>query len=498
MSRTANKNTFLSLTVISIIILLTGCRKNIETSNIYNKNTANFHGSQFITPAKNIDELKQILNTTDDYDVNKYHTDQKEINENIGSQINKVQYDPVNVVDSILQGSSNKLNIAVIAPTTGKYASIGNTITESILLTASKSKYNNTGTIKIYNIGQLPATNWLQDEEVQRLLKDNNDVIIGSFFADTTQKLLSVIPEDKLFISFMNNTELAKHYPNLVVLSMDEGYKINSLFQYLNGSRRKFLSLIFPATNKGYTNEKLFRKLAQYHDIKIINSQFYQSKSRSSILAAIRNLKKSFSATFITDQNGNLTTETYKDNKARKNQNQNYNEQKIETKTVDTNSIYIDAEYEDLLTILNGISNQGILDRDVQIFSNALVQQDYSNATKLESIFYIGYNYNFADSFNKTFTKYYKRTPNYIAYMAYDTIAMLYYIFNEGKMLPRKLYNEDGFRGVLDEFRFTRDGNVERRFGIYQLKNNAMSRVFIPNDYLPLDITKGGQQVYFK
>ena len=422
------------------------------------------------------------------------------MNKNIGSEINNMQYNPIDVADQMLQSSTKKLNIAVIAPMSGKYASIGNMTAESALLTASQSKYNNTGTIKIYNIGQLSEQNWQQNSEIQRLLKDDNDVIIGSFFADTTKKILSVLPEDKLFISFINNAELAKRYPNLVVLSMDNGYKINSLFQYLNNNKRQFISLILPATKEGYASEKLFRKLAPYHDIKIINAQFYQKNSRASILATTRSIKQAFSATFMVDDDGNLITENYKVNKAKQQQaSQSQTFTDVEIKKVDTNAIYIDADYQDLIIILNGLDKQGLFEKDINIISNAIISsQNYSNSTKLENILYIGYNYNFAKEFNNTFNKYYKHKPNYIAYMTYDTIAMLYYIFNEGKMLPRKLYDEDGFRGVLDEFRFTREGNVERRFGIYQLKNDNMSRIFIPNDYLPLDITKGGMNVYFK
>ena len=399
-------------------------------------------------------------------------------------------HDPSDVVDDLLQAPNKNLNIAIVAPVTGAYASIGMTAIESILLTMSRSKYNSTGTIKVYDIGKIIGDNWKENKEVKRLIEDNNDIIIGSFFNDTTEKLLSLIPEDKLFISITNNSKFAEKYPNLVVLSMDDSFKINSLFQYLKNTRRRFLSLVLPATKKGYALEKLFRKFAENDDITIIHSQFYQAKSRVSILAAARGVNKSFTATYVVDENGRFKTEKYKDNLAKKqSKDLSTGVEKI-IKKAKTEAIYIDATEDDLLSMLNAFDDLGILHKNVYIFSNAIFNSSSSTLLKFSDINYIGYNYNFVNYFNDKFKNYFRYEPNYVAYIVYDVMSMLYYIANEGKMLPRKFYDEDGFRGVLDEFRFSRDGSVERRFGIYKLRNNNMLRVFVPDDYFSLNSQK--------
>lgn len=402
--------------------------------------------------------------------------------------INQMPYhDPSYVVDDLLRTPNKNLNIAIVAPVTGAYSSIGMAAVESVLLTISRSKYNSTGTINVYDIGKIVDNNWKENKEVKRLIADNNDVIIGSFFNDTTEKLLSLIPEDKLFISITNNGKFAEKYPNLVVLSMDDRFKINSLFQYLKNMRRRFLSLVLPATKKGYALEKLFRKIAEDNNITIIHSQFYQAKSRVSILAAARGVNKSFTATYVVDENGRFKTEKYKDNLAKKqNKDLSTGVEKI-IKKAKTEAIYIDAAEDDLLSILNAFDDLGILRKNVHIFSNAIFNTSDSTLLKFSDINYIGYNYNFVNYFNDKFKNYFKHEPNYVAYVVYDAMSMLHYIANEGKMLPRKFYDEDGFRGVLDEFRFSRDGSVERRFGIYKLRNNNMLRVFVPDDYFSLN-----------
>ncbi len=421
-----------------------------------------------------------------------------ESNNQNDEKINKITYyEPSEIVDDLLKTPGRGLNIAIVAPMSGKYADIGDIVVESAILAASRSKYGNASSINVYNIEKLMDKNWQENKEVQKLIKDDNDVIIGSFFVDTTKKLLSVLPKDKLFISFINNEELAREYPNLVVSSIGDGYKINSLLQYLQDTSRLFLSLVLPATKKGYAVEKLFRKFAPYYNVTIVGSQFYQSGSNVSMLASAKGINKTYKMTYMFDKNGNIKTETYKDRKIKKQNNDN-NQDDVIIKTVKTNAVYIEADEEDLTTILSRLEGFGILDQNVQIFSNTVFNAPDSTVLRFNNLYYIGYNYSIINHFNNKFRHYFKHNPNYIAYMTYDILTMLYYIANEEMMLPRKLYDEDGFRGILDEFRFTREGSTERRFGIYEIRNGSMSRVFIPADYLPFDVIKNKSYGYFE
>ena len=121
-------------------------------------------------------------------------------------RINQMKYNSVDVVDGILQNPSKKINIAIVVPATGKYASVGRSIIESAMLTINKSKFEQQGTVNVYNIENLNGSNWQENKELQRMLKDNNDIIIGAGekFEATTKKILSVIPEETMFISFIN------------------------------------------------------------------------------------------------------------------------------------------------------------------------------------------------------------------------------------------------------------------------------------------------------
>ena len=93
------------------------------------------------------------------------------------------------IVEEKLAKPFTTLNVAIIAPVSGKYASVGNAIIESAMLHSADAKYQNTMNINIYDIGKLSGKNWKEQDEVKRLINDGNDVVIGSVFADTTEKL---------------------------------------------------------------------------------------------------------------------------------------------------------------------------------------------------------------------------------------------------------------------------------------------------------------------
>ena len=454
------------------VIAIGGCNKNI-----LNKKQINKQQKQTTEQENNVKQQNEIA------------ISQEEAEEKYALKENIINEDPTGIVDNILLNPTQNIHIGIIAPMSGKYESVGNMLAEASLLTTSGSAYANSGVINIYDIGKLPDKDWQENKEVKRLLEDNNDVFIGSIFTDTTKKLLSVLPQDKPFISFINDNKLAKDYPNLTIASMNDGYKIVSMLQYLKDNNRKFLSLILPATNKGYQIDKTIRKLARQYKVIIVTTQFYQAGSSASILASARGINKRFSATYFIDENGHFFTETYKANKAKKQSNKGKKLEELtttiaKTQNVETNALYIEAEEADLLLTLSHLERFGILNKDIQILSNAVFDLNSSGLTKLDNVLFVGYNYRFVDDFNKRFRVAFGHQPNYFAYITYDIITMLGYITNSGQLTPRFFYATDGYRGVLDEFRFTREGEIERRFGIYQLRNQNISKTYVPDDYI--------------
>ena len=199
-----------------------------------------------------------------------------------------------------------------------------------------------------------------------------------------------------------------------------------------------------------------------------MSSQFYQPKNSQSIASAIRNTKNALSATYMIDENGNLITENIKNKKKKKNATPDITEN-YEKVVITTNGIYIEGNEEDLNEIISIFDKEGVLDKDIQLFSNAIIDFDKTIINNLEQMKFIGYNYNAISGFNNKFKEKFSHLPNYFAYMTYDTLAMINYLSNETNLKPSDLYGDDGFRGVLDEFRFARTGNIERRMSIYEL-----------------------------
>ena len=429
---------------------------------------------------------------------NKYAATAQDTKENIGTTYVKIKDDPQEAADEMLAIPSKKVNVALIVPLEGEHASIGNMIVESALITAAGSRYGDVGNVNIYNIGKLPAKDWQSDPEVKRLINDGNDVIVGSVFTDTTEKLLSVLPKSVNFISFTNDASIVNKYPNLTIFSMNDSFRFSAMCEFMKAQRRRYLALILPATKKGFALEKLIRAIAQTQEIMVLSSQFYQEGDKPSITSAAKNGNQMFEATYMIDENGKFTTEDYKKNLKKKKEaleaarNKNPNaDKRIDTLSLSeqitvnvmTDSIYIEGSEDDLSMILDGLNKYNLLNKDINLFTNAILDTSKPFSPKFERMYFVGYNYQFIGTFNKNFKQAYGHSPNFFAYMTYDTLSLLFYLSNEGNMLPRHLYLEDGFRGVLDEFRVAREGNIERRMNIYKIRNQTMAREFVPEQY---------------
>lgn len=418
---------------------------------------------------------------------------QEEIDKSIKGEVKEIENESSDVVDKMLSKPFNNLRIAIVVPVSGKYETIGNMIVNSALLNLSSTKYSNDIKLNVYDIGTLKEKNWKNNPEVQRLIKDNNDIIIGSVFEDTTKKLLSVIPTETQFISFINSNNLVKTYPNLTLVSADDSYKLLSLFEYLKDNNRKFLSLILPATKKGYNLDKLIKKIADNNEIVIMSVQFYQNNNKASILSAVKNTNRRFTTTFVIDENGKFITENIKQKQKRLKleQNNGITEDRIDvlslstqqTKEFNADSVFIDGDENNLLMILSAMKNVGLTEKDIQIFSSAVLDTTKVLLYDFEMVHFIGYNYGFISSYNQVFKKSFGVMPNYFSYMTYDILSMINYLSNETNLKPSDWFNDDGFRGILDEFRFARDGNIERRMSIYAINNNNIFRKYTPDYY---------------
>ena len=243
---------------------------------------------------------------------NKYAATAQDTQEKLGTTYVKIKDDPQEAADEMLAIPSKKVNVALIVPLEGEHASIGNMIVESAILTAAGSRYGDVGNVNIYNIGKLPAKDWQSNPEVKRLINDGNDVIVGSVFTDTTEKLLSVLPKAVNFISFTNDASIVNKYPNLTIFSMNDSFRFSAMCEFMKSQRRRYLALILPATKKGFALEKLIRAIAQTQEIMVLSSQFYQEGDKPSITSAAKNVNQTFEATYMIDENGKFTTEDYK------------------------------------------------------------------------------------------------------------------------------------------------------------------------------------------
>jgi hypothetical protein len=423
---------------------------------------------------------------------------------------NSLTYEPRKSTFDALEKKEIK-NIALAIPTSGKYASVGKAILDSVIFVVTNSKNSANIKINVYNITKLESKN--EELELEKLLNSNNDIIVGSIFPETTKRIvarinkrvndnqilrksllannpsadLTVVPEIKPIILISLSNDKTTIYDNVISFGNNEIGKIKSLFDFLQYNNRKYFAAILPSNATGYLLDKKIRQIAKQNNILVVINEFYQEEDIESIKNAVSKINRYYKTTYNVDSKGNLVTEDIKllvdSNKLAE------HTEKKNRQEVFIDSIFISANEASLSSVLPIIYDSNLCKKDILFFTNSPV--DFAtthNATFNSSFYFIGYDFNYVSKFNSKFREIYKYNPNAFTYLTNDILASILYIYNQSGSvnLSNLFYSGSGFHGILDDFRFNRNGTTQRRFNIYKnLSSNQEYRMNII--YKPVD-----------
>lgn len=366
----------------------------------------------------------------------------------------------------------HECKIGIIAPLTGEYSSVGRIISDTAVLTASNSKFGDQCVIKIYDIDKL-GKDYLKNSEVKRLINDNNNILFGSIFTDTTQKISKIISNDTIFITLSNNPNQQE---NVINFKIDNNKKLRSLMPLLQNNERKFMALLMPSTSSSYKLDKDFREYAKKNNINIVTSEFYQEGDKTSIASAVHKINRYYASTYNVDASGTILTSNIKKQRA-KNLDEIQEIATVGSKTVYIDAIWISSNENDITNIMSEIDKVNLLDKNIDFFTDTIPDKYATSniAPYIKKLNFIGYNYDYIQSFNEHFNNTLQYKPNYFTYLTYDAISAILYLSSEMN-LSESIIQDIELRGILDEFRISH-GKTDRRFSIYNLLSSGRFQV---------------------
>ncbi|QED22924.1 penicillin-binding protein activator [Candidatus Deianiraea vastatrix] len=372
-----------------------------------------------------------------------------------------------NMYDKMLDGQKMKgkniYKIAFLAPLSGPNKTIGQSTLDGIKMAMLDSGSN--------NINLFPFDTAALDMKViaEKIKSENVDVVLGPIFSQDVEDLVnSFIKISAPIITFSNNAALTK-YNSIEIFGVSPIDKIKVAIDYARqNGRQNFAALIKSdagsiGIQKAITSEVKSTKSA------LLSIGFYDD-SQTRISSSINTILKSRSVTFNIAKDGTPYLMNIKDLQKMEKSGQKPQNQEIRNLDV----IITDAGGQFLDTLLSEMDSAGMLKKDIMIIS---ISDSVEVGVLNHDVKFITYDKERFNVFEKFYKETYSTKPTTFSALGYDATGVLLTLFANNNFSYDALHDKAGFIGVSGEFRFGKNHIVERKYCIYGISNNAISKI---------------------
>ena len=339
------------------------------------------------------------------------------------------------------------IKVGVVAPLSGDYRDIGESILKSIRLALNK--------INDPNIIVIPKDSENNPETALKVSKElysqGIKIILGPVFNKNILYLGEL--SDVTFISFTN--KLMNNPKNVITSGVNVKSQILAI-------------------------KKLQKKLDLQRTIFLIPN----NENKKEIEKAISNTKIKLKDTFIYSTDPTKLTAQIEKLTRYEQRKQNLEDEIIRLENSD--EINKDKKLENLIKkdTIGGINFDSVIiadfDENLKSVATSLLYTDVSskrityiclnqwfdktllNEESLHPIYFPSINKENLDSFNSEYSKYYKDIPNLISFLSYDLVGLIYYL----------IYKNDF---IIDEKVFYKKNKFKGKTGIFEIKNNEIT-----------------------
>jgi len=361
--------------------------------------------------------------------------------------------------------SANTLKVGVLAPLSGKFKILGETILYSINLALHDIGNNS---VKIY-----PKDSGSDKKKIiqacKEFQKEGIKIIIGPADSQFQEELKNF--DDLIFLSLSNVDSNIKD--NIVMIGINLESQLLAIKKFIDKKKRKKTIILYPDNEFvkyveknikliNFSNSRLFK---YSKDPKIVTGQIEKltnyKKRKINLNNRIKKLEKS---------------EDIKDINELNELKQKYTLGKINFDSV----VIIDFD-DGLKSILSSLAYTDVSEQEVLITTaNQWFDDSILSETSIKSFYFPSINLKNLKNFNQKFLEAYKYKPNAITILAYDSIGLIYYFWkNNIKINSAKDFNfKREIKGKIGNFKIS-NNKVIQKLKIYKLEDNN----FIENKF---------------
>ena len=365
---------------------------------------------------------------------------------------------------SFADENQNFLKVGLLAPFSGDYKNLGQSIMLSLQLALDEIDDNN---IKIF-----PRDSGFKDPEkllqsIESLREENVKIVIGPISHEDFNNVLNF--KDMIFISPSNINP--KVQSNILSIGVSLESQIESIENFIKKTERKKTIIMFPKNkysslidskinNINIANKKIFRYSA---DPKVLTSDIekltnYKQRKRN-LISRVKILEE-------------------KDDEASKLELKRL-EQKYTIGKVNFDSVIIIDFGDSLKSVLTSLVYSDVNQEDVMIVTvNQWFDKSIFLENSIKNLYYPSIDINNFQKYKKKYFETFGIQPSEITILTYDALGLIYYIWNKNNYkisTVKDFLIKDNIKGKIGTFSFV-EGKLIQKLNMYKVSNKKFTK----------------------
>ena len=361
-------------------------------------------------------------------------------------------------VFAVENNNSNVLKIGILAPFSGEFKFLGETILYSVNLALHDIDDDS---IKIY-----PKDSGSKKENILSACKDFQNEGIKIIIGPVDSTFLNEIKgfDDLVFLSLSNMNSIFEK--NIIMMGINLESQLIAIKNFIKKQDKKKTVILYPDDKRskhigkkikqvGFTNSRIFK---YSDDSEILTGQIEKltnyKQRKINLEYRVKILEKS---------------ELPKDKRELSQLKEKYTLGNVNFDSV----IIIDFD-DGLKSVLTSLAYTDVSEKDVLIITaNQWFDDSILAETSIKNFYFPSINLNNFNSFNKKFFKTYGYYPNEISIISYDIVGFIYYLWkNNNSIKSINDFNLKKFiKGKIGTFKIS-DNKVIQKLEIYKLEEN--------------------------
>jgi|TARA_B100000780_G_scaffold141048_1_gene98786 ABC-type branched-subunit amino acid transport system substrate-binding protein len=355
--------------------------------------------------------------------------------------------------------NDNKLRIGLLAPFSGEYKSLG----ESLLLSAQLALDE----IDDENIIIIPRDSGTNDKKklniaIKEIINNGAKVIIGPMSSSSSGELGKY--RDTIFISLSNKEP--KITNNVINIGISLESQLKAIEQFLIKQNKKKTVILYPKNEyEKFVDEKI--KTIKLKNIKI----FKYNPDPRVLTGEIEKL------TNYKQRKKNLKIR--KNNLKKKDDEQSRKELKVLDSlytlgSVDFDSVIIIDFGDSLKSVLSSLAFSDASDDSI-IFTtvNQWFDESMFRENLVKNLYFPSVDMKQFKKYNENYYKTFSLKPDAITILSYDALGLIYYVWKKNSGIERigDFFIKEKIKGKIGTFEF-KDNKVSQQLMMYKTKNN--------------------------